>query len=552
MSRFGGCANSSSIYFAGGTKYPLGNGAIQLAKLQIDVTRERDYARGQQLTTEIRRGPEDDIRPERRAEQFVFQHPILDGERASDARVTQRLECLCGRNSFRRDDQRASAAQQLRVSQHRNRHPQVDEAFHAKSVGGHLLCPATASEHADVMTRTSEMCAKDRTQCARAENCVIRLCHGRGDSTDPRSLRDPRCFRQVHRLAKVQRNRAHTSHEYYSLKRRGRIHYASGTNNAGAATRPEERLLPDNLIETAASVVTAGWYGAAVAVTIATGSFAALWVLRSIVRRHHSRMSLTDGTEILEIPLKIASRTTLPFLLVVAAYIGFAVYGVTDATAVVLLRLLTIALFWQAGLWISTLLVTWLDRRAASRTDDKAVAGSIGIIRFIARVAVWAMVLLLTLDNLGIDITALVAGLGIGGIAVALALQNVLGDLFASLSIALDQPFALGDFVVAGDHMGTVEYIGIKSTRLRSLSGEQIVMPNSDLLSSRLRNYGRMRERRVVFTLGVTYETPARNCRRSRACCATSSRRRTTPGSTARTLQSTAPTHWISKSSSTC
>jgi small-conductance mechanosensitive channel len=266
--------------------------------------------------------------------------------------------------------------------------------------------------------------------------------------------------------------------------------------------------LPDNLIETAASVVTAGWYGAAVAVTIATGSFAALWVLRSLVRRHHSRMSLTDGTEILEIPLKIASRTTLPFLLVVAAYIGFTVYGVTDATAVVLLRLLTIALFWQAGLWISTLLVTWLDRRAASRTDDKAIAGSIGIIRFIARVAVWAMVLLLTLDNLGIDITALVAGLGIGGIAVALALQNVLGDLFASLSIALDQPFALGDFVVAGDHMGTVEYIGIKSTRLRSLSGEQIVMPNADLLSSRLRNYGRMRERRVVFTLGVTYETP--------------------------------------------
>jgi small-conductance mechanosensitive channel len=118
------------------------------------------------------------------------------------------------------------------------------------------------------------------------------------------------------------------------------------------------------------------------------------------------------------------------------------------------------------------------------------------------------MVLLLTLDNLGVDITALVAGLGIGGIAVALALQNVLGDLLASLSIALDQPFVIGDFLIVGEHLGTVEYIGIKSTRLRSLTGEQIVMSNADLLSSRLRNYGRMYERRVVFTLGVTYETP--------------------------------------------
>jgi small-conductance mechanosensitive channel len=169
----------------------------------------------------------------------------------------------------------------------------------------------------------------------------------------------------------------------------------------------------------------------------------------------------------------------------------------------------TIALFWQAGLWAATAAVAWLDhRRALMLEDDKAVAGSVGIIRFVVRVAIWAVVLLLTLDNLGVDITALIAGLGIGGIAVALALQNVLGDLLASLSIALDRPFVIGDFLIVGEHMGSVEYIGIKTTRLRSLSGEQIVMSNGDLLASRLRNYGRMQERRVVFTLGVTYETP--------------------------------------------
>jgi small-conductance mechanosensitive channel len=158
---------------------------------------------------------------------------------------------------------------------------------------------------------------------------------------------------------------------------------------------------------------------------------------------------------------------------------------------------MTIALFWQAE-----------RKRGRSLAADRAMVGSLGIIGFIVNVVIWALVVLLTLDNLGIDITALVAGLGIGGIAVALAVQNILGDLFASLSIALDRPFVVGDFLNVGDFLGTVENIGIKSTRLRSLSGEQIIMPNADLLGSRVRNYGRMVERRVVFATNVTYETP--------------------------------------------
>jgi small-conductance mechanosensitive channel len=101
-----------------------------------------------------------------------------------------------------------------------------------------------------------------------------------------------------------------------------------------------------------------------------------------------------------------------------------------------------------------------------------------------------------------------VAGLGIGGIAVALAIQNILGDLFASLSIALDKPFVIGDFIIVDQLLGTVEHIGLKTTRIRSLSGEQIVFSNADLLNSRIRNYKRMYERRVVFSIGVTYQTP--------------------------------------------
>jgi small-conductance mechanosensitive channel len=245
-----------------------------------------------------------------------------------------------------------------------------------------------------------------------------------------------------------------------------------------------------------------------VATAIATGVLLALLLVRRLVRRYHQRMVATAQTELLEIPLQVLSRTTLLFLLVLTPFLGAQYLTKGPAAERILGSALTIALFWQAGVWAAEATAAWLDRkRRRSMATDRAAVGSIGIIGFILNVVIWALVLLLTLDNLGVDITALVAGLGIGGIAVALAVQNVLGDLFASLSITLDRPFVVGDFLAVGDFLGSVEYIGIKSTRLRSLSGEQIIMSNSDLLSSRVRNYGRMSERRVVFATRITYET---------------------------------------------
>ncbi|MBE0636789.1 mechanosensitive ion channel family protein, partial [Candidatus Bipolaricaulota bacterium] len=111
------------------------------------------------------------------------------------------------------------------------------------------------------------------------------------------------------------------------------------------------------------------------------------------------------------------------------------------------------------------------------------------------------------LDNLGVNVSTLIATLGVGGIAIALAVQNILSDLFASLSIIVDRPFVIGDFIIVGEQMGNVEKIGLKTTRVRSLTGEQIIFSNSDLLSSRVRNYRRMYERRIAFTVGVTYQT---------------------------------------------
>ncbi len=179
-------------------------------------------------------------------------------------------------------------------------------------------------------------------------------------------------------------------------------------------------------------------------------------------------------------------------------------------------RLVMAMLFLQIGLWGNRGVKFWLARRMADRLaeSDAEAATSMAVLGFIARLVLWALVVILVLDHLGFNVTTLVASLGIGGVAVALAVQSILGDLFASLSITLDKPFVVGDFIIVGDVMGTVEYVGLKTTRIRSLSGEQVVMPNGDLLGSRIRNYKRMQERRIVFAFGVTYDTPAEKLER--------------------------------------
>ena len=130
-----------------------------------------------------------------------------------------------------------------------------------------------------------------------------------------------------------------------------------------------------------------------------------------------------------------------------------------------------------------------------------------GILRVI-KVIIWGLAIVFFLDNLGFKVSAVLAGIGIGGVAVALAAQAVLGDLFSYFAILFDRPFEVGDFIITGEYLGTVEHVGIKTTRIRSLSGEQLVFSNSDLTNSRVRNYKRMEKRRVVFKVGVVYQTP--------------------------------------------
>lgn len=203
-------------------------------------------------------------------------------------------------------------------------------------------------------------------------------------------------------------------------------------------------------------------------------------------------------------------RSTRGFFFFVAAlYVGRLALDLPSLHSGLISTVTVLGLLAQAALWANTGLTFYFARVVERRVEtDASSVTTIRALSVFSRLALWTIFLLLALDNLGINITALVAGLGITGIAVALAVQNILADLFASLSIVLDKPFLIGDFVIVGDYMGTIEHIGLKTTRVRSLTGEQIIFSNEDLLQSRIRNYKRMMRRRIAFTFTVTYETP--------------------------------------------
>jgi len=251
------------------------------------------------------------------------------------------------------------------------------------------------------------------------------------------------------------------------------------------------------------------WAVALIAVVV---TLTVLPVVRTFVaaRRRRRLETQTEAPVAIQLAGLLIERTSRVFLWALALYLGLEQltlpHRIERAGSVIV-----VLIFWfQVGTWAMAAVGFALDKRSHRRgptSFDPTFAGSLNIIVFVSGLIVWTLALLLALENLGIAIQPLLAGLGIGGIAVALAVQNVLGDLFASMSIAFDKPFILGDFLVIETFEGTVEHIGVKSTRLRSISGEQIIMSNAELLKSRVRNYGRMMERRSAFMLNVTYDT---------------------------------------------
>lgn len=227
---------------------------------------------------------------------------------------------------------------------------------------------------------------------------------------------------------------------------------------------------------------------------------------RLIIKRFESR-HLRIKNDLAAIMAELFKRTRQWILLLVALYAAARWLALPAKLVSIIGSIAFISAVIQVGLWGHYLIHVGLTRHMGRKLDDPSTSSGLTLMSLFGRVILWSFVLLVILENMGVNVTTLIASLGVGGIAIGLATQSILSDLFASLSILLDKPFEVGHFIIVDDKLGTVEKIGLKTTRIRSISGELLVFGNNDLLSSRIRNYTLFQERRVVFHFGVLYST---------------------------------------------
>jgi len=245
------------------------------------------------------------------------------------------------------------------------------------------------------------------------------------------------------------------------------------------------------------------------ALVVAIATFLVARAAISFLLHRIRRWAEHDGV-LSHVLAKVMAGTSNFLLLLASLLVGLSMLDLPERWLTRVSSLWFVVAALQIGLWANRAIGLGLDRYfAGQRTDSLTQASALATLSaWGARVLLWSVVVLAMLSNLGVNITAFVASLGVGGIAVALAVQNILGDLFASLSIAVDKPFEVGDFIVIGPLAGTVEHVGLKTTRIRSLGGEQIVMANASMISSTIQNYKRLQERRIVFEFGLSYDSP--------------------------------------------
>ncbi|MDQ2930120.1 MAG: mechanosensitive ion channel family protein [Gemmatimonadota bacterium] len=234
--------------------------------------------------------------------------------------------------------------------------------------------------------------------------------------------------------------------------------------------------------------------------------FALLFLVRTLIARRAKKRAVPPSH--IQQLFELTCRRTRPyFILIIALWAGSLDLTLNPHHEHVWHLFVMVGVLLQVGMWAGGWVQFWSERIADHRAADAGARMSINVVAIALRVTLWLILLLVILANLGINITALVTGLGIGGIAIALAVQNILGDLFAALSIVLDKPFLVGDAISVGDASGTVEHIGLKSTRLRSVTGELIIISNGDLLKSRIRNFRGQEKRLVILKFGIEYDT---------------------------------------------
>ena len=244
----------------------------------------------------------------------------------------------------------------------------------------------------------------------------------------------------------------------------------------------------------------------ALAASVAT--YGVIQVVLGLLTRRANTWAAQSSNSTAQALADVVAGTSRFLVLMVALLVGASLLDLPGRWESRLSQLWFVAVALQMGLWgmraIGLGVRRYIDRHSSAGMTQ--VSASATLLSWGLRTLLWSVVMLAILSNVGVNITAFVASLGVGGIAVALAMQNILGDLFASLAIAVDKPFEVGDFIAVGDITGTVQVIGLKTTRIRSLQGEQVVMSNTDLLKHTISNYRMMETRRIVFGFGVTFD----------------------------------------------
>lgn len=253
------------------------------------------------------------------------------------------------------------------------------------------------------------------------------------------------------------------------------------------------------------------WVNIAIVAAITVVSYVLLRAILKLVTNRLKRLLNGSRSGFAGIAAQMLENTSSLLILAFSLLIGLKVVELPERWESAMSHGWFVALAFQIALWLDTAVRLWMDSLTRDGKARNPVTTT--IIGIMLRLVVWTMMLLSILANLGVNITAMVASLGVGGIAIALAVQTLLSDIFASLSIGIDKPFEIGDFVVFGEVAGTIEHIGLKTTRIRSLSGEQVVCANADLLKQILHNYKRMNTRRIVFKFGISYRTPSAKVR---------------------------------------
>ena len=246
-----------------------------------------------------------------------------------------------------------------------------------------------------------------------------------------------------------------------------------------------------------------------VAIASATATYVAILVALYLITRRAKAWATQSQSGMAMTVVDVLEGTSRTLMLVVALLVGASLLDLPGRWESRLSQLWFVAVALQMGLWGMRAIGIGVRRYVQRHSSTGMTQGgaSATLMSWSLRTLLWGVVLLAILSNVGVNITAFIASLGVGGIAVALAVQNILGDLFASLAIAVDKPFEVGDFVAVGSVSGTVQVIGLKTTRIRSLQGEQIVMSNTDLLKQTISNFRMLERRRIVFGFGVTYDT---------------------------------------------